>query len=289
MKKKLINLDECVLNALNLFLTTKIPKINLRFKKAIVIGSGNAAITGKILFSEKNYIFANESNYLKMLKSRKFDGCILISASGGKHSPIIAKAMKRRKIETVLITNNESSEASKYVKKTFVFPKNIEPYTYNTSTYIGMILGKTKEDPSKILKAVKKLKVPNLKKYKSFYIIIPEEFESAREMFLTKFDELFGPRVEGRVFTYEETKHAKTVVKSNKELFIGLGVNNKVFGENRLNFKLPKNMDYGMLLAAGYYIIGKIQGQKPPYFKRSIREYVKKISRVFGEKIRVIG
>lgn len=289
MKKKLINLDECVLNALTLFLDTKIPKIDIKFKNAIVIGSGNAAVTGKIIFSDKNYIFANESNYLEVLKSKQIDGCILISASGGKHSPIIAKTMKKKRIKTILITNNASSKASKFVEETFVFPKNIEPYTYNTSTYFGMILGKTKEDPKRILKFVEKIKSPDLKKYNSFYIVVPEEFDNLKEMLQTKFDELFGPHIQGRVFTYEQTKHAKTIEESDKELFIGLGVNNKIFGKKRFNIKMPKGFDAVTMLATGYYIIGKIQEQKPPYFKNSIAKYVKKISKVFHEKIKVLS
>jgi hypothetical protein len=42
-------------------------------------------------------------------------------------------------------------------------------------------------------------------------------------MFLTKFDELFGPLMSARMFTFEQTKHAKTVVASEPELFINQG------------------------------------------------------------------
>lgn len=285
--KEMINLDQCVLDALALFSETKVPKIKNNFKSPIVIGSGNAAALGKILYPAAMH--ANESNYKETLKTSHPDGCILISASAGKHAPIIAKHMIKKKIKTILLTNNEKGKAVKFVDKTYAFPKNIEPYTYNTSTYLGMILAKTDEDPQKILTFLKKLKVPALKKYNSYLFIVPEKFDSIREFYETKFDELFGPMIQGKAFTYEETKHAKTVVKSNKELFISLGKDNRLFGKNKLNYKLPKTADFGLMLCLGYYIIGKIQKQNPPWFKKSIGDYVKEASRIFGQKIRVIN
>ena len=226
---KLPYLDKVVIDALNLFKKSKLPKLNLKYKRPLVLGSGNAAVTGRIIFADKDAIFADEGNYKQKLKAIKnIDGAILLSASGGKHAPIIAKDLKKRKIETVLITNNPNAEANQFVKKSFFYPKNTEPYTYNTSTYMGMILGKTKESPQKILNLIKKTKTPkNLKKFNAFYIIVPTEFDNVRELFQTKFDELFGPIINGRVFTIEQTKHAKTVVPSDKEFFIGICYNNK--------------------------------------------------------------
>ncbi|MDA3836695.1 MAG: hypothetical protein PF542_03665 [Nanoarchaeota archaeon] len=284
MRGRIIGLDECVIDALELLkkTSTKNPKIN--FKKALVVGSENAAVTGKIIFSNKNYIFADESNYLEKLKGEKLDGCIIISASGKKHAPIIAKEMKKRKIKTILFTNTENSEAGKITNETFIFPSTPEPYTYNTSTYLGMILAYTKEKPAEILKFLKKAKVPSIKKYDSFYIILPEKFEKMKKMFSTKFDELFGPMIKGRVFTYEQTKHAKTVIESDKELFIGLGVDNKMFGTKQLNFDFPKKGDFGTILCLGYYIIGKIQKQNHPWFKESIERYLKKLPKIFEKK-----
>lgn len=282
--KELINLDECVINALNLFPKTKIPKFKIPFKNPLIVGSGNAAALGRLIFKG---IHANESNYLDRLKEKKVDGCILISSSAGKHAPIIAKKMKKLKIKTILLTNNESGKANKFVDKSIIFPSTREPYTYNTSTYLGMILSKTGEDPKKIKTFLKKIKVPNLKKYNSYLFIVPEKFEGIKEFYETKFDELFGPKIQGEAFTLEQTKHAKTVVKSPKELFIGLGVDNKVFGIHKLNYKIPKNANFALMFCLGYYIIGKIQSQNPPWFKRSIKTYVKEASKLFGEKIKV--
>lgn len=285
--KELINLDKCVIQALTLLSKTPLPKINHTFKNPIIIGSGNASALGKILYPKA--IHANESNYKEHLKNSSLDGCIIISASAGKHSPKIAKQMKKRKIKTILLTNNEKGKAAKIADKTILFPKNIEPYTYNTSTYLGMILSKTSEDPKKILAFLKKIKIPSLKKYNAYFFIVPEKFDNIREFYETKFDELFGPKIQGRAFTYQETKHAKTLINSNKELFISFGKQNNIFGKNRLNYSLPKNSNFGLMFCLGYYIIGKIQSQNPPWFKRSIKRYVKEASKLFKQKIKILN
>ncbi|MAG53075.1 MAG: hypothetical protein CMH62_03885, partial [Nanoarchaeota archaeon] len=218
------------------------------------------------------------------------DGAILISASGTKHAPIIAKELRRRK-KTILLTNNHNAPASKFVNKTFVFPKNVEPYTYNTSTYMSILIAKTKENPKKILKQIDKIKIPKtFRKYDAFYIFVPEKFDLVREMFLTKFDELFGSKISGRVFTVEQTKHAKTVVPSKKEFFIGLGCDDKykMFGKHKMCVPLSPKADYAEVLAVGYYVIGFIQKQHPQYFKDNIEAYTKEASKLFKYEIKPI-
>lgn len=286
IKKRLINLDECVINALDLFSITHFPKLDIKFKRPLVVGSGNAEVTGKIIFDDKDAIFADEGNYKQKLK--KADGAVLISSSGSKHAPIIAKELRKRKKKTILLTNNQTAEARNFVKETLVFPKNSEPYTYNTSTYMGMILAKTRESPKTILTQIKKIKVPkNLKKYDAFYIFVPERFHLIREMLLTKFDELFGPKISGRAFTVEQTKHAKTVVPYKKEFFIGIGCDDryKHFGKHKFCYSLSPKADYAEVMATAYYVIGQIQKQHPPYFKNNIEAYTKKASKIFKKEI----
>lgn len=291
--EKFIDLDQCVINALNFLKEVKLPELNLtNFRRPLVVGSGNSVIVGKIMFENYDAVFADESNYLDVLERTKdIDGAILISAFGGKDAPLIAKNLKMKGLRTFLITDNSDALAKKFVDNFCVFPKNTEPYTYNTSTYFGMILGKTREDPEKILdyiiKAEKKIRI-NLRKYDSFFFILPQKFDSLREMFITKFDELFGARISARVYTSEQAKHAKTIVPYDKELFIGLGYENKLFGKNRLNLSIPKDAGYVLVLALGYYIIGNIQKQNKPYFKENIEKYVKKSSKIFGQKIKSI-
>ena len=289
---KLIDLDECVINALELF-SKGLPELHLgNYKRPVVVGSGNAAVTGKILFENKDAILSDEGTYESKLENIKdIDCAILISASGGKHAPIIAEKLKAKKIEFRMLTCNSQAMAKEYVDsdKFFVFPTNPEPYTYNTSTYLGMIIAQTKENPEEILKFIKEKVDPiiwdNFMDYDAFYLLVPAEFDNAREMLITKFDELFQPKVSGRVFTPEQSKHAKSVVKYDKELFVSFGYENKLFGDKRLNVPLPDNVGYGAMLAISYYVIGKIQKQHPPYFKEGINDFAKKASEIFGQKI----
>jgi hypothetical protein len=288
-KSQIKDLDEVVISSLELFIRERPPKLEIpEFRRPLVVGSGNAAVIGRILFHDRDAVFADESTYKEKLGSAAgIDGAILVSASGGKHAPIIAKELSKRKLPVILLTCNPEVPARSLASRTF--PKQSEPYTYNTSAYLGMVLAKTQEDPKKILEHIRKLKIPeNLRNYRAFFLIVPEKFTLAREMFITKFDELFGPMISGRAFTTEQTKHARTVVGSDKELFISFGEKNKLFGTKRLEIPLPKKADYGAMLATGYYVIGNIQKQHPPYFRENIEAYCRKASKVFGERIEPI-
>ena len=292
---ELPNLDTVVLGALELFVTAKLPEADLtQFKRPLVVGSGNAAVTGKLLFDDVDAVFADESSYLaKLANIPSIDGAFLISASGGKHAIEIGKILAERNIPFELLTNNENAPAKELLPPTsvHVFPKNREPYTYNTSTYLGMILSKTSEDPKEITSFIQNDVVPliplNLASYDAFYLMVPDVFTEVREMFKTKFDELFGPKLMARVFTFEQTKHAKTVIQGKRELFVSFGEENTTFGnpEHRLTIPLPQDSDYGAMMAIGYYFIGQIQKQFPPYYKERIVAYAQETSTAFGSTI----
>ena len=292
------NLDVVTLGALELFASQGVPTLDLGdYARPLVLGSGNAAVTGKILFDDKDAVLADESTYEKKLASAQgIDGAILLSASGSKHAVALAKDLRERGIETRLLTNNPDAPAKEHIDedKFFVFPKNREPYTYNTSTYMGMILGKTGEDPAAIKKFIEDKVDPlipdNFTNYDAFYMLVPEGFDAFREMLTTKFDELFQPAVSGRVLTPEQSKHAKSVVKYDKELFVSFGYDNQTFGPegNRLNIPLPDDADYGAMMAIAYYVVGKIQDQHPSYFQQGIEDYMKKAGEAFGITISAI-
>lgn len=256
----------------------KLPIIS-KDKRVLVLGSGNALVTGKILFKDYFSFFGNENNYLELLK-RKWDKVVLISASGKKHFVDIYKKVGDKGI---VLTTNTSLEG----KGIYVFPRREEPYTYNITTYLSMILAMTGEDSGKIKKKVlnlDKLKI-NFSNYDSFYFILPKEFVLLKEMFQTKFDELFGGKICFRCFSYEESKHAKTVVNSKKELFISFGVKNNDFGLEGNRINVPFSGDFGELFSLGYYLIGKIQEAKPQWFKRDIGNYCLEASKLFGQEI----
>jgi len=290
--RTLPDLDEVVLAALELFIRDGVPKLSLgKVKRPLVVGSGNAAVTGKIIFADTDAVFADEGTYLDKIKL--VDSAFLLSASGSKHAVTIAKELKKRKIPTTLVTNVANAPASSYVKKSIVLAKNREPYTYNTSTYMGMILAKSGEDPKQIYNYINryiKPKIPSFKRYNSYYLQVPPKFDANRELFVTKFDELFGSVINGRVFTTEQTKHAKTVVPSKTECFLSFGVDNKSFGSvrNRVNFPLPSWAGPATCMAVVYYVIGHMQKQNPAYFKKHIAAYCRDASKIFGMDLKPI-
>ncbi len=296
--ESLPDLDTVTLGALELFTHTDVPDVDfLQFKRPLVVGSGNAAVTGRLLFDDVDAIFADETSYVQKLSViDSIDGAFLLSASGGKHAIEIAQFLAEKNIPTILLTNNESAPAKAFLPESnvYVFPKNREPYTYNTSTYMGMLLSKTCENPDTLITHIAEVVDPliptNFASYEAFYFMVPEHFTDVRELFKTKFDELFGPKLMARIFTFEQTKHAKTVIGSQDELFVSFGVENTLFGneKNRLHIPLPHDCDYVALMAIGYYFIGHIQKQLPPYYKERIAGYIEETSTAFGSKMNVI-
>jgi len=291
------DLDIAVMGALELLTTSELPRIQVPFSHPLVIGSVNAKTAGKMIFANTGAVFADESSYNKVLNQNSdIDGVVLVSASGGKHAINIADFVKSKDLSAYLLTNNRKAPAAEYFEgeKVIVFPKNREPYTYNTSTYLSMILSASNESASDIKDFIETKVEPKLLRnfgsYSSFTLIVPPEFSEIRAMLSTKFDELFGPYINGRVFTSEEIKHAKTVVTSGDELFISFGSDNTEFGlpKNRLFVQLPENAGYGAVMSVGYYVVGRIQRDHPPYFKQNIASYTEKASKLFNQKIETI-
>jgi hypothetical protein len=292
------DLDVVVLGALALFEQTQLPRIEVsQFKRPLVVGSGNAEVTGRIVFAKTDAIFASESEYQAKLDSiPEIDGVILISASGGKHAPEIARQAVVAGKPVTLLTNTSNSPAEQVLEQSgakhqvMVFPKNREPYTYNTSTYMGMILSMSGESSREIREYIEReinqIQWPDFASYSGFYLIVPPKFSMIIRMLNIKFIELFGRTVARDIETSEYVRHATTVVKAN-ELFISFGQKNEQWGEpkNRLHIPLPENADYAAMMAIGYYVIGQIQKARPAYFKQNIADYTKFISEVLGASI----
>jgi len=297
------NLDEAVIKALELYDSLGTPTINLTgFNKPLIVGSGNAAVTGRVLFEGTTAITADESNFIARLDTETgIDGAVLISASGRKHAEKIAPVLKDRGLEVRLFTCNKKAP-EEHVDEIYVFRSRGEPYTYNTSTYMGMVLGKTKEDPKTILDFIEgevSRTIPdNLGLHDSYYIIVPEEFDTARELFMTKFDELFQPKISGRVFTFEQTKHAKTVVYSPKEAVVALGYKPDEWNDRKKELPIDSRSPnvaiplpdlpsvgprYGAFMAIGYYFLGQVQKANPPWFKENIVGFCERLSESEGE------
>jgi hypothetical protein len=281
---EIINLNQAVYNALNFFQKNPPTPIHLRnLNFPLVVGSGNAYNTGFILFNGMPALFANESNLEQILKNYKplfekkiIRQAVVISASGAKDSVWELEAAKKHGLKTILLTCTPDAPAVKVAGHHIVYNKLPEPYTYNVSTYLGMILSVTGEKPATILKFLQNLKInKNFKKYKSYAFILPNEYAVICRMITAKADELWGPHIAIRAFTQGRANHAKFINRTKDELVITLGDKNNYFGEamHRLDLKLPKKFDAGLMFCLVYILLGGIQEAKPAYFKKNIAKY----------------
>lgn len=275
-------LYETVIDALKLHSSYEIPRLELpRAKRRLVVGSGNALPTARIIFRDEDVIFADEGQYRDALKrTPTIKSAVVISASGEKDAPRITRDLKRRVKSVFLLTCNQNSRAARMLPNHVRVTKALEeePHTYNTSTYMGMMLLKTRENPKRIRSHLEKIvapRVPDMSRYDAFYLIVEPRFDPLREMFVTKFDELFGPMLRGRCYTLTQTHHAKTLVPSPHELFISFGCPNRAFGcaDARWNVPLFEGASYVAMMAIGYYVIGHIQAQFPPWFFNNVDHY----------------
>lgn len=278
------NLDEIVSQTLDFFVQNPPAKISLdEYDFPFVVGSGNAYNTGTIMFSGKSAVFSDESDFRSLIEAYKpaiakglITQAIVISASGEKDSVWELELAKEYRLETTLLTCGADSSAAKIADKVFAYRKIAEPYTYNTSTYLGMILSSTDEDLEDIRRFIQNLRLPeNFAGYEAYSFVLPDRFINLCPMLDIKRHELFGPHLSLRAFPTGHARHAKFVIPSDKELVIGIGTDTSFFGhpDHRLNIELPENAGFGFMLALTYFITGKIQASKPPYFKENIKNY----------------
>ncbi len=273
-----------MLEALDFFTENPPPVFDINsYDLPFVVGSGNAYNTGLILFSEKSAVFADESNFRKIIGPYKkaiengiIKQAVVISASGGKDSVWELELAKEFGLETSLLTTKGESDAAKIADNLFVFKSIAEPYTYNTSTYMGMILAATQENPKSIKDYILSVQMPdNFNSFNAYSFVLPDKFMSVCPMLEIKKSELFGPKVSLRAFSQGHARHAKFVVKAKEELVIAVGKKNEFFGEpeSRWDIAPPENIGFAGIMALTYYIVGKIQASKPPYFKDNIGNY----------------
>ena len=291
MTLELKSLDTIVLETINKYLQTgNLPSIDLSgFDTPLVVGSGNGDKTGRILFRNTAAFFATESEVSEKLANiPSITDVVVVSASGEKHAPIILQAAKDAGKKTFLISSSEISTGKTLADTSYIFPKIAEPYTYNTSTYFGYLYGAEKNFSLEALRDFltgefeKILNSVHWTDYTGFCIVLPNQFVLYREMIETKFIELFGRKVARDVFTYEQMRHATTVIQDEKELFICFGNSTRIqYGENQVNLPIFTETNYAAMMLTGYYLVGKIQTAFPPYFFDSLEEYCER-SRVLS-------
>jgi len=289
------NLNETVLAALDFFIKNKPPRLN--FQKSAVylaVGSAGASHACRLVFAGTDCFFGDESNFRQVLKTyqpfiknKTIKEAFIVSSSGEKDSLWQIKAAQKAGLKTTLLTCRADSSGAKLADRRIIFGKIAEPYSYNSSTYLGMCLSVTKENPVVIKNFLKNLRAPkNFKKYSFFSFILPDNFKPIVDMLNTKDDEIFGPYSSLRAYTEGEARHAKFICQSDKELVISF-LPNRYFGlsKNRWKIKLPAKADSGLILCLSYYLAGLIQATKPPYFKRDIGNYCLKTGpKPYGQK-----
>lgn len=277
-------IDEIVLQTLDFFAANPPPKLTLSsYSMPFVVGSGNALNIGKILFSDAAAIFADESNfrsvvdaYMPVVRKGLIKDAVVISSSGEKDSTWEVEFAKSLKLKTTLLTCKPKSSAASIADTVITYKSIAEPYTYNTSTYIGMILSSTQENPVTIKQWIGSLTLPaNFTQYTSYAFVLPDKFINVGPMIIIKDDELFGPHLMIRACAEGRARHAKFVHRWDKELVISMGVENKYFGDpnHRWHIALPEWVSYGALVSLSYYLCGILQKAKPDYFVRDIAQF----------------
>jgi len=277
-------LDQIVLDTLDFFTQNPPPRLDLsEFKLPLVVGSGNAYNAGRIMFSNRAAIFADESDFKSTIESFKpvidqklITQAIIISASGEKDSVWELELAKQYGLHTTLLTCKPNSSAAKLADRVVAFRSIAEPYTYNTSTYLGMILATTNEDPATIKAMLASLEWPKgFENYESYAFVVPDQFINITPMITIKGEELFGPKLGIRAYSQGHARHAKFVHPWEKELVISLGEPNQFFGhpDHRWDIPLAPTASFATAVALSYFICGKAQTTHPPYFMEDIEAY----------------
>lgn len=277
-------LDTVVMEALDFFAQTPPPNLDLsRYSLPLVVGSGNAMHTGKILFSKQAAITADESSfrtvisfYASVIEKGLITDAVVISSSGEKDSVWEIELAKEKKLHTTLLTCKPQSSAAQIADTVYAYKSISEPYTYNTSTYLGMILSTTGEKAKEIKAFIEQLVIaPGFNEYASYAFILPDEYGNITPMIEIKRDELFGPHVMIRAFPQGQARHAKFVHPWDKELVITVGDKNMFFGDpaHRWDIAMPGWASFGTVISLTYYLCALIQKAKPDYFMQHIEQF----------------
>ena len=277
-------LDTVVFNTLDFFTKTPPPSFDVsKYSMPFVIGSGNASHTGRIIFSGRAAIVGDESNFRSLAVAYKaaidqklIQDAIIISASGEKDSVWEIEFAKSLGLKTTLLTCKPNSSAAKIADTVITYKSIAEPYTYNTSTYLGMIVSTTGERAADIQSYIESLKLPaNFNAYEAYAFVLPDLYANIGPMIEIKRDELFGPHVMIRANSTGISRHAKFVHPWEKELVITIGDTNKYFGlpDHRWDIVLPEKASFATVISLTYYLCGLIQKAKPDYFMQHIEAF----------------
>jgi hypothetical protein len=297
MPEKIQTLDYYVKEALRSFMekgdiTFKLPKS----KHTLVVGSQSGYFAGRIVYRFAGRAFSHAKEVMAQYEIDKNKKIIkdltIISASGYRQVIPIAKyALDNKLAVNAILCRKDTELEKKYGKKLNIIRVDAieEPPTINTATYGGMIRGVTKEDISKIAKAVDSISEPkeDYSKFNSFTVLFPDSMPEVASMIDWKLrGENIGRRI-GTASTYlTNFMHGAGVTDAKRELYIALGLNEKekkvfrnVFKEVPARRKHYVNVPpkFGPLgfLMVGYSVVGQIQ-KKYKDFQKQIMAYKKK-------------
>lgn len=281
MAKKIENLDFYVIKTIENLGEWKYP--NFKIKKNdrnIFLGSGTAACIAKLFTEKFNGIALNTSNYKRFFekKGKDFATINIVSASGGKDSINMASFLTKMGFEPNLISCNKNAPAKNFIKEKniFIFPSLFEPPTYNVSTYCSMIYWLFKENLKKIEDFIKKIKAPNVRKYKYIFFLASDKYDMIAEIASRKVAEtLEGIGSNGDGFA--NASHGMLRQPNKNRLIFCL--NQKYSGENNI-YELNIDSYLGLMLSI-YYIIGKNQTERD--IKNLLKNY-KETSKKLGWK-----
>lgn len=227
----------------------------------VFVGSGDAANTGKIFAQILGGQALNVSNYRLFFQNvpDPDSRIYIVNASGGKDGLKMAEWLTENNWHPKLLTNNPEPPAGKFLrpKDIFVFPANIEPPTYNVSTYASMIYWLLKEDLEAIKEKIKNLEIPNLRKYKFVFFMVQDKYEAVGRMAVRKVAEtLEGVGANG--CGYSNAVHGMLVQPNSDRLVFCMNCKYDGPGDS---YVLDIDSYLGLILCL-HYIIGKNQTDK---------------------------
>ncbi len=278
---KYMSLRESAVRAARFLETVELPSLPHIPSCALAVGSGNAAATARVLFPTA--LHATESSYTQLLPHVKT--VLVVSASGAKHAPLIVRTAREAGKRVLLVTTRQDAPAAAFASRVIRTPALDEPYSYNVSTYAGM-LALLREDHAwrSVPRYAKRLDAFTLPvRPRMITIVVPDAAFWMIPFLLTKGDELFAARLPLRVFTLSELMHAKTIIPHPREVFLLLGVKSPFFLKDRLVLRVPfPSASHAVHLLMAYAVIGRIQEIMPDWFGRHIAAYTARLHQIFG-------
>ncbi|MCU0653203.1 MAG: hypothetical protein MUD10_03000 [Candidatus Pacebacteria bacterium] len=260
--QKIETLDYYALKTLESLSSWKYPSLTIKkTNRNVFVGAGDADNTGRILaqnFGGCGFSVVDYKRFFENSPEMDLD-VYIVNASGAKDGIKMAQWLTERGWQPKLLTSNPEPPAGQFLKSEniFVYPAIIEPPTYNVSTYAAMLYGILKEDILGAADRVKKLQVPNLRKYKFVFFITDDKYEIIGRMAKRKVAETLAG-IGADAGGYSNAAHGMLLQPNPDRLVFCLNCDNPGGGDI---YRLQADT-YLELLMSVHYIIGKNQADE---------------------------